>query len=493
MLEASDQTKARICRDIRNTVFPVKYFCYTDEQKQRFLSLCDAKDFEGAIAYFHDTMLPYLKKASPIWYESQLIEIRVEQMTIVEYTTQLKKYCDEAVAESSVKWLLLGFKKLHNKKQLYAGDLLYLLQEVSKLPVTEDVKAQKYCIYHLLVQLLRNRTTGKIIERSVKDALFYLQEKYHCFDENDPKDIAMYKMEFRKDTFKEEWDKYQNPEGKQPRSKTTLDDLRRMLDEMDQRHAEEVHHLFMDNYMDYSDYEFRDEWMIDGYHECFHEYFRSGGEYIDQLNGYVIEILREWQQDANYKYQKAKKDLIWWMEDPIPEFKPSLSQEIDIAVNEAGDTEDDEVMVRSLMPFPLKIADIVKSGNYEDAAANLYCLFDYLAALEKKHKQWFESLWTGGMMSKMACFFDTISELYCHLRQLEEVPNTLKDEMDIHLLIFNRKTYFFGDMWGVSRFEDMLLDGKKQFNDYSVLEECPMWNHWYLKNYSERPNTNLIN
>jgi hypothetical protein len=62
----------------------------------------------------------------------------------------------------------------------------------------------------------------------------------------------------------------------------------------------------------------------------------------------------------------------------------------------------------------------------------------------------------------------------------------MKDEMDIHLRIFNRKTYFFGDLWGDSRFEDMLLDGKEQFNNYSLLEECSMWKHWYLPNYGNQ-------
>ena len=158
-----------------------------------------------------------------------------------------------------------------------------------------------------------------------------------------------------------------------------------------------------------------------------------------------------------------------------------------------GDTDDEEVVIQALMHFPLEIADIVKSGNYEDAAANLYYLFDYMAALEKKHDHWFRSLWSGGEMSEIARFLETLIELYCHLRQLKEVPESLKDEMDIYLRIFNRKTYFFGDMWGDSRFEDLLLDGKEQFNNYSVLEECSMWKYWYLKNYGNQSKQVFLN
>ena len=96
-------------------------------------------------------------------------------------------------------------------------------------------------------------------------------------------------------------------------------------------------------------------------------------------------------------------------------------------------------------------------------------------------------------MSEIARFLETLIELYCHLRQLKEVPESLKDEMDIYLRIFNRKTYFFGDMWGDSRFEDLLLDGKEQFNNYSVLEECSMWKYWYLKNYGNQSKQVFLN
>ena len=487
MLAASDQSKARICRDMRNEVFSNAYFKYTEDQKKYFMELSDAGDFESAINYLDNTMLPYLKKSNPDWYELQWIHIKVELSTIADYEPQLKTMTDEAISLSAVDVLLRGFRKLLNKNYLrISGDLLYLLQELCKLPQSDKTKAEKHCVFHLQLQILRNREYAKYITSSVKDAFLYLQEKYHCFDENDPREMSMLNMEARKNDFQADWNQYFNVSAPVSKPRTTLDDLRRLMNEMDLRHAEEVHHLFMDNYIDYSDYEFRDEWMMDAYHECFHEYFRSGGDYISQLNNYVIEILKEWQQDAYHKYQKAKKDLLWWIQDPIPEFKPTLEKEIDAAINSVGDTDDDEVMVQALMSFPLRIADIIRAGNYENAAANLFYLFDYMAAFEKRHENWFKSLWSGGEMSKMSCFFDTISELYCHLRQMKEVPDSMKDEMDIHLRIFNRKTYFFGDLWGDSRFEDMLLDGKEQFNNYSLLEECSMWKHWYLPNYGNQ-------
>ena len=97
----------------------------------------------------------------------------------------------------------------------------------------------------------------------------------------------------------------------------------------------------------------------------------------------------------------------------------------------------------------------------------------------KAHEDWFESLWFEGEMSKIALLTETICELYCHLRQQKDLSKGLKDEMDIHLDILNKKTEFFGEMWYDSRFEDMLLDSKDQTGDFSTLEDCCMWREWY--------------
>lgn len=46
-----------------------------------------------------------------------------------------------------------------------------------------------------------------------------------------------------------------------------LRDLHRMMDRMSIGLAEKVHLLFMNNYINYSNYEFRDEWQVD-FEEC---------------------------------------------------------------------------------------------------------------------------------------------------------------------------------------------------------------------------------
>ena len=51
-------------------------------------------------------------------------------------------------------------------------------------------------------------------------------------------------------------------------------------------------------------------------------------------------------------------------------------------------------------------------------------------------------------------------------------------EMDINLEVFNLETDFFGALHCNSRFTDMHCDAHAQYEDYSELDECPMWGMW---------------
>lgn len=257
-----------------------------------------------------------------------------------------------------------------------------------------------------------------------------------------------------------------------------ISDLKSMLDELDMPHAEEVHFLFMNNYIDYEDYDFRDEWMIDGYVECYNGFFQTG-EGLDVLNLYVIDIMKEWKEDSNYRYKKAKSDLVYWIQSPIPAFAPSLGKEIESAYKATINSDIDVVMFNALLPYPAKILEQIKGKNYEQAAANIYCLFEHLVKASKVHEKWFESYYRGGQLSKIVCLTEILVDLYCHLRQMPDLSTELKVEMDIHMSIFNTKNHFFGDPNFDSRAFDMYHDAKKQVSDYSEIEDGDMW-HWYM-------------
>lgn len=256
-----------------------------------------------------------------------------------------------------------------------------------------------------------------------------------------------------------------------------ISNLKCMLEEMDMPHAEKVHFLFMNNYIDDDNYDFRDEWMIDGYVECYNDFFQTG-EGLNALNRYVIDIMQEWKEDSYYRYKKAKSDLLYWIQSPIPAFTPSLGKEIESAYEATINSDIDVAMFNALLPYPAMIHEQIKNKNYEQAAANIYCLFEHLVNASKVHEKWFESYHRGGQLSNIVCLTEILVDLYCHLRQIPDLPSELKVEMNIHMSIYNTKTHFFGDPESDSRAFDMYHDANKQVSDYSEIEDGEMW-QWY--------------
>ena len=53
-----------------------------------------------------------------------------------------------------------------------------------------------------------------------------------------------------------------------PRPKNPVKEI---LDGLDHLHGKYVHTCFMEQYIDYGDYEFRDEWLVDGYCESYND------------------------------------------------------------------------------------------------------------------------------------------------------------------------------------------------------------------------------
>ena len=62
-------------------------------------------------------------------------------------------------------------------------------------------------------------------------------------------------------------------EAANKQKRMTLKTLHEMLNRMSVELAEKVHLLFMANYIDYSDYEFRDENQVESYCWCYRDLF----------------------------------------------------------------------------------------------------------------------------------------------------------------------------------------------------------------------------
>lgn len=78
LLAAHAAAKNRVCRKMLSPIHQYALKYYSTDHFEEFLSLLEAKDFEGAVQHLHDKMLPYLKKNDVLHYESELMSIQVE-------------------------------------------------------------------------------------------------------------------------------------------------------------------------------------------------------------------------------------------------------------------------------------------------------------------------------------------------------------------------------------------------------------------------------
>ena len=79
----------------------------------------------------------------------------------------------------------------------------------------------------------------------------------------------------------------------------TLKTLHEMLDGMSVEMAEKVHVLFMDNNIDNSDHDFRDDGQVESYCWCYRDLFEMKTKESQEIvNSQLIEFLEEWRQDA---------------------------------------------------------------------------------------------------------------------------------------------------------------------------------------------------
>lgn len=263
-------------------------------------------------------------------------------------------------------------------------------------------------------------------------------------------------------------------------NRITLKTVHQMLDGMSVDMAEKVHLLFMANYIDFSDYDFRDENQVENYCWCYRDLFELKTKASQEIvNSQLIEFLDEWRQDAPSLYRKAKDDIRYWITYEWYGFESPMLKEIESAYQAVLKKKDDLAIALALSPLARKTAELVNSGAYEAAAGSCYTIFRCLAKKCKEYEDWFSGFTGyGETYTKLAIFSEAVVELYCHLRQKPDLSKRMADEMDINLEVFNLETDFFGDLHCSSRWTDMLCDAQAQYGDYSELEKCPMWGMW---------------
>ena len=145
----------------------------------------------------------------------------------------------------------------------------------------------------------------------------------------------------------------------------TLKTLHEMLNGMSVELAEKVHLLYMANYIDYSDNDFRDENQVEGYCWCYRDLFElKTKESQEIVNSQLIEFLDEWRQDAPSLYRKAKDDICYWITDEWYRFESPMQKEIESAYLAALKKNDDIAAMPSSDVWPrrarsMKIGSVV--------------------------------------------------------------------------------------------------------------------------------------
>ena len=257
-------------------------------------------------------------------------------------------------------------------------------------------------------------------------------------------------------------------------SRFYLRDLKSKLDGLDIEQLKYLHLLFEMNYMDDSDFWFRDEWFEDGYHDCFYDWYHDGcKETPYDLNQMVFEILEEWKERGYKRYRPAMDSIRDWYSRKWNKFESEHQAEVSAAYDAAIVHDDEKEISRNLYPFIHQVHKYIRNKQYQEAISLIFCLFDQLGKACKKHENWFESYWCGGDLTSVDLFLDILRHLYCHLRQHSDIPWQTKEAMDIHLLLTNKQHRLFGDLelaWGDSRMEDMLSD-ESSYCDYSNMED----------------------
>lgn len=135
-------------------------------------------------------------------------------------------------------------------------------------------------------------------------------------------------------------------------SRFNLRDLKSKLDNLDIDQLKYLHLLFEMNYMDDSDFWFRDEWFEDGYHDCFYDWYHNGcRETPYDLNQMVFEILEEWKERGYKRYRPAMDSIRDWCSRKWTQFESEHQAEVSAAYDAAIVHDDEKEISRGLYPF----------------------------------------------------------------------------------------------------------------------------------------------
>lgn len=254
-------------------------------------------------------------------------------------------------------------------------------------------------------------------------------------------------------------------------------ELRTLLDGLDTAHAEVVHSFLRFYFVNEGLQRLIDREMMEDYWRLCELFFKEkNGSVLPALNEVCCRIVDAVEEEVKMGvmgegYLMDSMEVVKRLAGkPVKMFAASLRDEMHVAERK----DDAEGAFEVLSPLVLKMAEEVECGCYEEAAGNFLAFFDCLANIRARHGEWFEHLLTGGDISDMVYLTDAAAAVYCHLRQRDDLPKDLGEDMDSQLLLLNEQTGLFGD-WTLSIYADMLYTDGYQSEDYSDLDNCEVW------------------
>ena len=256
------------------------------------------------------------------------------------------------------------------------------------------------------------------------------------------------------------------------------DPVKGILDGLDHLHGKYVHTWFMEQYIDYGEYEFRDEWLVDGYCECYNDLMWENDPLrMKDANKYIVAFMKEWYRDDSGLYYEALGLLQEWASHQFMNMEASLKEHIDKDWFDAISEEDGEELYNCIVGYPLEICEMMhEEGHEEEAVANLFYLLEKMGDLYKSNPDLFENK-TGSLVPKMELMMWWLTELYFIVKGNPAVNDDIKSDMDFFLMDLQRRTQLFDE--ASSKWDDMFVDNQP------YAEDDGLWKH-YMEDMEKR-------
>ena len=249
------------------------------------------------------------------------------------------------------------------------------------------------------------------------------------------------------------------------------DSVKGILDGLDHLHGKYVHTWFMEQYINYGDYEFRDEFLVDGYCECYNDLMRTNDPLrVKDANKYIQAFMKEWYRDDPARYYEALELLQEWASHQFMDMEASLKGRIDRDWFNAVTEEEGEELYNRIVGYPLEICNMMhEDGREEEAVANLFYLLEMTGDLYRFNQNLFENK-TSSLVPKMKLMKWWLTELYLIVKGNPKVNDEIKSDMDFFLMDLQRRTQLFDE--ASSKWDDMFVDNQP------YAEDDGLWKHY---------------